>query len=76
MATGTPERFAADPASHTGRFLAEVLERPSLPLDDAEPAATGARVSGTTLARLTKLARIPADVSKRLLIIAVRRWPC
>ncbi|HEX6132269.1 MAG TPA: excinuclease ABC subunit A, partial [Actinomycetota bacterium] len=25
VATGTPEEVAADPASHTGRFLAEVL---------------------------------------------------
>jgi excinuclease ABC subunit A len=30
VATGTPEQIAADPASHTGRFLAEVLG--SLPL--------------------------------------------
>ena len=38
VASGTPERIAADPASHTGRFLAEVLERPQLPLDvAAEP---------------------------------------
>ena len=37
VAVGTPERVAADPASHTGRFLAEVLERPTLPLEvDAE----------------------------------------
>jgi excinuclease ABC subunit A len=34
VATGTPEAVAAEPASHTGRFLAEVLERPQLPLDD------------------------------------------
>ena len=38
VATGTPEQIAAEPGSHTGRFLAEVLERPQLPLDvDAEP---------------------------------------
>jgi excinuclease ABC subunit A len=37
VAIGSPEQVAADPASHTGRFLAEVLERPTLPLeDDAE----------------------------------------
>ena len=37
VAVGSPEQVAADPASHTGRFLAEVLERPTLPLeDDAE----------------------------------------
>ena len=37
VAVGSPEQIAADPASHTGRFLAEVLERPTLPLeDDAE----------------------------------------
>ncbi|HWC70923.1 MAG TPA: excinuclease ABC subunit UvrA [Actinomycetota bacterium] len=35
VATGTPEAVAAEPASHTGRFLAEVLERPQLPLDTA-----------------------------------------
>ena len=29
VAIGSPEQVAADPASHTGRFLAEVLERPS-----------------------------------------------
>ena len=34
VAVGSPEQVAADPASHTGRFLAEVLERPTLPLDD------------------------------------------
>ena len=33
VATGTPEAVAAEPASHTGRFLAEVLERPQLPLE-------------------------------------------
>ncbi len=30
---GTPEAVAAEPMSHTGRFLAEVLERPQLPLE-------------------------------------------
>ena len=25
VATGTPEEIAAEPASHTGRFLAEIL---------------------------------------------------
>ena len=34
VAIGSPEQVAADPASHTGRFLAEVLERPTLPLED------------------------------------------
>jgi excinuclease ABC subunit A len=32
VATGTPESVAAEPASHTGRFLAEVLQRPQLPV--------------------------------------------
>jgi excinuclease ABC subunit A len=36
VATGTPESVAAEPASHTGRFLAEVLERPQLPLEVPE----------------------------------------
>ncbi len=36
VATGTPETVAAQPASHTGRFLAEVLERPQLPLEEVE----------------------------------------
>ena len=36
VATGTPEAVAAEPASHTGRFLAEVLERPQLPLEGVE----------------------------------------
>ncbi|MEX1264254.1 MAG: excinuclease ABC subunit UvrA [Actinomycetota bacterium] len=39
VATGTPEAVAAEPASHTGRFLAEVLERPQLPLDAVEALA-------------------------------------
>jgi len=39
VATGTPEAVAAEPASHTGRFLAEVLERPQLPLEPVEAAA-------------------------------------
>src|SRR6188472_1167668 len=34
VAVGSPEQVAADPDSHTGRFLAEVLERPTLPLED------------------------------------------
>jgi excinuclease ABC subunit A len=33
VSVGSPEMVAADPASHTGRFLAEVLERPQLPLE-------------------------------------------
>ena len=33
VAIGTPEAVAAEPMSHTGRFLAEVLERPQLPLE-------------------------------------------
>jgi excinuclease ABC subunit A len=33
VAVGTPEAVAAEPMSHTGRFLAEVLERPQLPLE-------------------------------------------
>jgi excinuclease ABC subunit A len=39
VATGTPEAVAAEPASHTGRFLAEVLERPQLPLREHASAA-------------------------------------
>jgi len=39
VATGTPEEVAANPDSHTGRFLAEVLG--SLPL----VAVSGARGS-------------------------------
>jgi excinuclease ABC subunit A len=35
VVTGTPEQVAAHPASHTGRFLAEVLDRLPLPLDEA-----------------------------------------
>jgi excinuclease ABC subunit A len=38
VATGTPEQIAADPASHTGRFLAEVLG--TLPLDGAAASST------------------------------------
>jgi excinuclease ABC subunit A len=38
VATGSPEAIAADPASHTGRFLAEVLARPALPAEAPEPA--------------------------------------
>jgi excinuclease ABC subunit A len=39
VATGTPEEIAAHPTSHTGRFLAEVLDRLPLPADeDAEGA--------------------------------------
>jgi len=37
VATGTPEAIAASKASHTGRFLAEVLGRP--PVADAEQEA-------------------------------------
>ena len=33
VAIGTPEAVAAEPMSHTGKFLAEVLERPQLPLE-------------------------------------------
>ncbi|MGZ8581505.1 MAG: excinuclease ABC subunit UvrA, partial [Actinomycetota bacterium] len=36
VATGTPEAVAAEPMSHTGRFLAEVLERPQLPFEAPE----------------------------------------
>ena len=39
VAAGTPEAVAAEPASHTGRFLAEVLERPQLPLEAAAAVA-------------------------------------
>jgi excinuclease ABC subunit A len=35
VATGTPEQVAAIGSSYTGRFLAEVLERPPLPLEEA-----------------------------------------
>ena len=31
IATGTPEQVAANPASHTGRFLAPLLERAAAP---------------------------------------------
>jgi excinuclease ABC subunit A len=34
VATGTPEQLAAHPASHTGRFLAEMLDR--VPVGDIE----------------------------------------
>ena len=34
VAAGTPEDVASVAASHTGRFLAEVLERPPLPFDE------------------------------------------
>jgi excinuclease ABC subunit A len=33
VAAGPPEAVAAEPGSHTGRFLAEALERPQLPLE-------------------------------------------
>jgi excinuclease ABC subunit A len=39
VATGTPEAVAAEPASHTGRFLAEALDRPQLPLEAVEALA-------------------------------------
>ena len=39
VATGTPESVASAPASHTGRFLAEVLERPQLPLETPDALA-------------------------------------
>jgi len=35
VATGTPEEVASNPDSHTGRFLAEVLGRLPLDVDDA-----------------------------------------
>jgi excinuclease ABC subunit A len=35
VVTGTPEQVAAHPSSHTGRFLAEVLDRLPLPQDAA-----------------------------------------
>jgi excinuclease ABC subunit A len=34
VAAGTPEQVAGVAESHTGRFLAEVLERPPLPFDE------------------------------------------
>jgi excinuclease ABC subunit A len=34
VAAGTPEQVAGVAGSHTGRFLAEVLERPPLPFDE------------------------------------------
>jgi excinuclease ABC subunit A len=46
IAAGTPEAIAANPASHTGRFLARVLDAPVAP-----PAGRGARATG---ARNTK----------------------
>ncbi|HET6713981.1 MAG TPA: excinuclease ABC subunit UvrA [Actinomycetota bacterium] len=36
VATGTPESVAVEPMSHTGRFLAEALERPQLPLETTD----------------------------------------
>jgi excinuclease ABC subunit A len=38
VATGTPEQVAAHTASHTGRFLAEVLDRVPVGVDDEAPA--------------------------------------
>ena len=35
VATGTPEAVAADPSSHTGRFLAQVLQSSELPFQEA-----------------------------------------
>jgi excinuclease ABC subunit A len=40
VAAGTPEEIAADPASHTGRFLAEVLGSLPLVAAGASPAST------------------------------------
>jgi excinuclease ABC subunit A len=48
VAAGTPEQVAATPASHTGRFLRELLSRESLcdgPLDRPTPAPTPGSVS-------------------------------
>ncbi|MDH4112263.1 MAG: excinuclease ABC subunit UvrA [Actinomycetota bacterium] len=39
VAVGTPEAIAAETASHTGRFLAEVLDRPQLALETPEAIA-------------------------------------
>ena len=61
VAAGTPEQVAADPGFHTGRFLAEVLERPI-------PAVRTDRRARPPV--VTMLARIPADVSKRLTTLA------
>jgi excinuclease ABC subunit A len=36
VAVGSPEDIAADPTSHTGRFLAEVLSQPPLPMAASE----------------------------------------
>jgi excinuclease ABC subunit A len=41
VATGTPEQVAGDPASHTGRFLAEVLEQPTPAFETAGAAPRG-----------------------------------
>ncbi len=40
VAAGTPEAVAADPASHTGRFLAEVLGTLPMAVPDASEAST------------------------------------
>ena len=40
VAAGTPEAVAADPASHTGRFLAEVLGTLPVAVPDASEAST------------------------------------
>ena len=58
----------ADPASYTGRFLAEVLDA-ALPFGTTGGDALE-RHRVACPARLTRLARIPADVSKRLLLLA------
>jgi excinuclease ABC subunit A len=41
IATGTPEEVAAEPASHTGRFLAQVLAPATRRVDRAPAAEAG-----------------------------------
>jgi excinuclease ABC subunit A len=45
VATGTPEQVAAEPASHTGRFLRRVLNVPDRPAPAGRKRS--ARASGT-----------------------------
>ena len=42
---GTPERLAATPASHTGRYLAQVLEQAKKPVQPRQVAAGSKRRS-------------------------------
>ena len=64
IAVGTPEEVAAEPASHTGQFLAELLDagRSARPRSGgkragAQTAREGRRVSAQAAPRPAKLAR-------------------